>query len=534
MNVSRQVRHVRRHARRTSHQVQRWSRRHARQGRHAYYRARREVRPLWREVEAYPRQGLAVARDWLDDATRDLRRGDLRAVALFLLLVTFALLPLQNLRATSGVAAADLVLGLAAVAALVSRHARPAARPLPHLLRNGLGLMVLGGAVGLVFADERMASLRLLARLAIVVALAFVAVVRVAPSGREVRRLLIAFVVIGAVSGALSSLGDVTGLPLLDRSTFGDRAVGLTVLRYPVLDYLRGTTGSSVSIAINPNLFGGVSAVGGAIALILLIEATTWRTRTVLALSFGGLALGVLFSGSRSALLALLVGCLPAVWRLVRRGFGRRVMIGAAAIAALIAVAALTTVQAPSLDRLLMRPGSADAERTAESTILRYQNATRGLEERGWHSLGTGSGLRDDAASALHDGHLEIWVGLGLIGLVGWILLCTGTIESGVRYAGRAGPLTQRQIALLAVGAGFAANVAVTLFVDTIWNRYIWLLVALVVTLAIRPHGVDAPARDGLVGESDARTDRGADSLDDAEPVTVAVRRSRPGASIST
>ncbi len=489
--VHRQVRHARRRVRKTGHRVERWSRRRVRQGRHAYYRARREVRPFWREVEAYPRQGMAVARDWLDEATRDLRRGDLRAVALFLLLVTFALLPLQNLRATSGVAAADLVLGLAALVALVSRHPRPAAGPLPHLLRNGLGLMALGGAVGLVFADERMASLRLFARLAIVVALAFVAIIRVAPSGREVRRLLIAFVVIGAVSGALSSLGDVTGLPLLDRSTFGDRAVGLTVLRYPVLDYLRGTTGTSVSIAINPNLFGGVSAVGGAIALVLLVEASGWRTRTVLALSFAGLALGVLFSGSRSALLALLVGCLPAIWRIVRRGFGRRVLIGAGLIAGLVFLATVTTVQAPSLDRLLMRPGSPDAERTAESTILRYQNATRGLEDRGWHSLGTGSGLRDDPAAALHDGHLEIWVGLGLIGLVGWILLCAGTIESVVRYAGRAGPLTQRQIALLAVGAGFTANVAVTLFVDTIWNRYIWLLVALVVTLAIRPHGVD-------------------------------------------
>ena len=211
--VHRQVRHARRRVRKTGHRVERWSRRRVRQGRHAYYRARREVRPFWREVEAYPRQGMAVARDWLDDATRDLRRGDLRAVALFLLLVTFALLPLQTLRATSGVAAADLVLGLAALVALVSRHPRPAAGPLPPLRRNGLGLMALGGAVGLVFADERMASLRLFARLAIVVALAFVAIIRVAPSGREVRRLLIAFVVIGAVSGALSSLGDVTGLP---------------------------------------------------------------------------------------------------------------------------------------------------------------------------------------------------------------------------------------------------------------------------------------------------------------------------------
>lgn len=491
MSVAGAGRAVRRRARRVGNDVRRWGRRQTRRGRHTYYRARREVRPLWRDVEAYPRQGLEVSRDWIADATRDLRRGDLRAVAVFLLIVTFALLPLQNLRATSGVAAADLTLGFAALVALVSRHRRPTAQPLPHLLRNGLALMALGGVVGLVLADERVASTKLLVRLVLVVALAFVAVLRVAPNGREVRRFLLAFVVVGAVSGTLSAIGDVTGLPLLDRSTYGDRAVGLTVLRYPVLDYLRGTTSTSVSIAINPNLFGGVSAVGGAMALILLVEATTWRARTVLAAAFGGLALGVLFSGSRSSLLALLVGCIPAVWRLVRRGFGRQVVVAAGLLGVLLVLALATTVQAPSLDRLLMRPGSPDAERTAESTILRYQNATRGLQDRGWHSLATGSGLRDDTASKLHDGHLEIWVGLGLIGLVGWILLCTGTIESGVRYAGRAGPLDAREVALLALGGAFAANVAVTVFVDTIWNRYIWLLVALTITLLVRPHGVE-------------------------------------------
>lgn len=515
MSVTGVGRDVRRRARRSGHQLQRWGRRQQRKGRLAYYRARREVRPLWRELEVLPRQGVAASQAWVDDATRDVRRSDLRSVAAFLLLVTFALLPLQNLRATSGVAAADLLLGVAAIVALVSRHRLPRRLPLPHLLRNGLLAMAIGGAVGLVLADERLVSAKLLIRLGLVVALAFVAVLRVAPTGREVRRLLIAFAVVGGISGALSALGDITGLPLLDRSTYGDRAVGLTLLRYPLLDYLRGTAGTTVSIAINPNLFGGVSAVGGALALVLLVEATTWRARAVLAAAFGGLALGVLFSGSRSSLLALLVGCIPAVWRVVRRGHGRQVLVAAGILGALIVLALATTVQAPSLDRLLMRPGSPDAERTAESTILRYQNATRGLQDRGWHSLATGSGLRDDTASKLHDGHLEIWVGLGLIGLVGWILLCAGTIESGVRYAGRAGPLDEREVALLAVGSAFAANVAVTLFVDTIWNRYIWLLVALAVTLLIRPNGPEEAPDELAASPVDGGVDAPARTADD-------------------
>lgn len=497
-------RRVQRTGRKTSLEVRRWGRSTHRQVRHVYLRARREVRPLEHEVRTFPRRAVASSRTWVDVTAGDARHGDLRAVAVLLLVVTFALLPLQNVRLTSGAAAADLSLALAALVAIVSRHRRPPAEPLPPLIRNGIVLMALGGFVGLVFADEALVSAKLLVRLLAVALLAVVAVVRVAPSGREVRRFLVAFVIAGAVSGAVSALGDLTGAPLLDRSTFGDRAVGLTLLPYPLIDYLRGTTAAAQSIAINPNLFGGVSAVGGALAVTLLVEATSSRLRLVLAAATGGLFLGVLFSGSRSALLALLVGCVPAVWRLVRRGFGRRVLIGAGIVGVLVVLSMVTTVRAPSLDRLLLRPGSADSERTAESTILRYQNATRGLEERGWHSLATGSGLRDDAPSKLHDGHLEIWVGLGLIGLVGWALLCFGIIEGGVRYAGRAGPLRVHEVALLAIASAFAANVMVTLFVDTIWNRYIWLLVALFITLLIRPQGVDAPL---ISGPADATAD---------------------------
>lgn len=513
MNTAqRTLRNVQRSGRRGTREVQRWGRRAHREARHLFLRARREVRPLERELRSFPRRASRTSQAWIVDAGRDLRHGDLRAVALLLLVVTFALLPLQNVRLTAGVAVADLVLVVAAGVALVSRHERPRSSPLPTLVRNGIVLMALGGFVGLVFADEAVVSAKLLVRLLAVAALAAVAVIRVAPSGREARRLLVAFVVVGAISGLVSALGDVTGAPFLDRSTFGDRAVGLTVVPYPLLDYFRGTTAAAESIATNPNLFGGVSAVGGALAVILLIEAAGWRARLVLGAAAAGLFLGVLFSGSRSALLALLVGCVPAVWRLIRRGFGRHVLIGAGIVTAMVVLSLFTTVRAPSLDRLLLREGSADSERTAESTILRYQNATRGLEARGWHSLATGSGLRDDAPSKLHDGHLEIWVGLGLIGLAGWALLCFGIIEGGVRYAGRAGPLRAHEVALLALGSAFAANVVVTLFVDTIWNRYIWLLVALAVSLLIRPYGIEAAAAAGdrhtaLPGDPD-RPDR--------------------------
>lgn len=444
------------------------------------------------------RTSLAVWDDlrfWYRTTAAEVRLGNLRNVGLLLLVVTAALLPLQNIRVTSGIAIADVTLLAAGAVGVLSRHHRPTGLPLAPVMRNGLTLMAIGGVLGLLLADALAESASLLIRLAIVIVLAFTAVIRVAPSGREVRRLLVAFVVSGAVSGVLSSLGDLTGAPLLNRSTFGGRAIGLTFWRFPLLDYARGAD-TSQSLATNPNLFGAVSAVAGAIAIILLLEATSRRSRLVLGASAAGLTLGVLFSGSRSSLVALLVACVPAVWRLVSRGLGNQVLTGATIVAVLLLISLFSTVRAPSIDRLLLREDTASSERTAESTILRYQNATRGLERRGWNSLATGSGLRDDSRSKLHDGHLEIWLGLGLVGLVGWLLVCAGVLEPSLRYAGRSGTLDPRAVSLLAIGSGFTANVVVTLFVDTIWNRYIWLLVALAVSLALRPDGAEEPALD--------------------------------------
>lgn len=444
-------------------------------------RGQREIRRLRRELRAHARL-----------ITTEAQGRSYRSMSLLLLMLTAASLPMQNLRVTSGVAVADVFLIAAAASAVASRHPRPSAAPLPSTLGIGLVLMAVGGVLGLLFADERATSTTLFVRLVVVVVVVFAAVLRVAPSGREVQRLLTVFVVSAAFSAVLSSLGDVTGWPLLNASTFGGRAVGFTLTRFPLVDEVRGVDGGS-SLATNPNLFGAVTAVAGAAALALLVEAVTRRRQVLMGISFVGLALGVLFSGSRSSLLALLVGSTFAIWRLVARGYRRQVLAGAAAVAVVGVLAFSAGASAPSLDRLLLRTDTATSERTAESTILRYQNATRGLENRGWRSLATGSGLRDDTASKLHDGHLEIWVGLGLIGLLGWSLVCFSVVERGARHAGRAGPLRPHEEALLAIGGAFTANMVVTLFVDTVWNRYIWLLVALSVTLVLRPNGIEQP-----------------------------------------
>jgi hypothetical protein len=53
---------------------------------------------------------------------------------------------------------------------------------------------------------------------------------------------------------------------------------------------------------------------------------------------------------------------------------------------------------------------------------------------------------------------------------------------------------------LLAASSGFIAYAVCALFVDNVWNRYIWLLVALVALLG-RPQAgtpLPSPAEDGI------------------------------------
>jgi len=49
-----------------------------------------ELQRLSRELRVLPREGEVLVRDWWRTATRELRRGDFRTVAVFLLLTTFA------------------------------------------------------------------------------------------------------------------------------------------------------------------------------------------------------------------------------------------------------------------------------------------------------------------------------------------------------------------------------------------------------------------------------------------------------------
>jgi hypothetical protein len=442
----------------------------------------------------------------------------LRRWAFLLLLGTFALLPLQNLRLTAAVTLSDLTLVATAVVALLAGPPPGRRLGVPRGFVLGVGLLAAGLVVGLPFAGTLGASALVDLRLAVVVALTAWAVVRVAPSGEEVVRLLTTFTVVGGASGVLSALGAAAGIPFLGAFAFDGRAVGVALSSDSLLDAVRGTD-AATALNHNPNLFGAIAAVGAVIGLVLLLDATDANRRWLLGAASAGLVLGVLFSGSRSALIAMAIGLVPSVWRLARRLSRQIALLAGAGLALLLIVGLLGVVRLPSVDRLLLRDDTTASARTAESTLDRYQSSSRGIEERGWHSFVTGSGLRNEPSAALHDGHLEIWLGLGMLGLVGWIVICGWTVRPAVLLVAVRGALDRRQLALLAVGSGFIANVAVMFFVDTVWNRYIWLLVALVLTLQLRPDG----ARPIRPLTPDASAVRAPSQVDGAPDVPVEV-----------
>jgi O-antigen ligase len=202
---------------------------------------------------------------------------------------------------------------------------------------------------------------------------------------------------------------------------------------------------------------------------------------------------GVAWSGSRSALIGVVVGLSPLVVLLVRTRSRTTVLVAGAVVLVGLGLALAGVVRVPVVDRLLQRHDTAASERSEESTDVRFGQVERGLEQRGELSLVVGSGLRDDNPTALHNGHLEIWMGLGLVGLAGWAIVLLSTVAPAARLVVDDVATLTADAARRAAASGFLAYAVTAVFVDNIWNRYVWVLVALVAVLGTQARDL-APA----------------------------------------
>jgi O-antigen ligase len=338
----------------------------------------------------------------------------------------------------------------------------------PRPLLAGIGLMGIGGLVGLLFADAPVDSGVLLGRLLVAAGLSLGVVLWWDPAGRIVRWLLGAFVVGAAVSAGLGALSATVLISVTDswRDTI-DRAEGLTG---------------------NANHLGAVSAIGVCLALGLAattsnrLKVTAWLALAAV------LGAGLLWSGSRSGLVGVAVGSLVVGWRLWTERRRTPVLVVAGAVGVVLLLAVVGVVRVPAVDRLLLRTDTVASTYSVESTEVRLELAQDRIEDADWSSLLVGAGMDNRDTTGGHSGHLEIWVGTGALGIGGWLLVCVTTLAPVAAIARRRGRLDARQAALLVTGAGFLTHLATTFFLEHIWDRYIWLLVALIAVL--RP---DAP-----------------------------------------
>ena len=383
-------------------------------------------------------------------------RGTRDRLLTVLLMATFALLPLFELRVTKTVAASDVTLALAALICLVGAPLGRSPRSLvPPSLLLGLGLLTVGGLFALLFADAPLDSGVLLGRVLVAAGVSLFVLLWWDPPATAVHLLLGAFVAGATVSAGLGALSSTVLIDVTERwrDTI-DRATGLTG---------------------NANHLGAVTAIG--ICLALGLAATTKRRVEVVGwlVAAAVLGAGLLWSGSRSGLVGVVFGMAVIGWRLWTERRRTPVLV--------VLLAVVGIVRIPAIDRLLLRTDTVASTYSVESTEVRFELARQRLEDAGPASLLVGSGMENRFTTGGHSGHLEIWVGTGLLGFAGWLVVCASTLAPVATLARRPRPLDGRAAALLVVGAGFTAHMATTLFLEHIWDRYIWLLVALVVVL---------------------------------------------------
>ena len=438
-------------------------------------------------------------------------RGLCERGALGMLVGAMALLPLQGVRVghpegltmntvadrATGILVSDVLLVGAASLGLVAIIGRGQPVTLPRLMRGGLVAMGVGGSLGVLAADDRATAFGLWLRLFAVVAVAVASIWGARPSGTRGRCVAMAYLV-GATSSAIVGAVAV-------------RSAGLTRFETPL--------GRAIGLAGNSGALAVVSVIGLALAVVLALETPSRAARAALAVVALALGLAVLDSGSRGALLAVGVLVVVVLVRLWRAG-QRRAALAGVAVAVAIAIGSIVgPLHVRAVNRLLLLDDLATNEITQRSTELRLEQYRLQLRARGWPSLVVGSGLQDreptDSFLQEHDfrdphnGHFEVWLGMGLLGLAGWGLVAAATMGPGVGLMARRHPLRGDEPLLAAVSTAYLTFFVLALTVTNVSNRYVWILVAWSAWLTTARGMADENHGHGIVIRGASRGSRG-------------------------
>jgi hypothetical protein len=372
-------------------------------------------------------------------------------------LVAAILAPMNALRVTSFAALTDVVLVAAAtgtiVTAIVVRRPIALRRPDRRLL-TGLALIAISGLIGTVFAEHPEKSLLVMTKFVLAAAGSILVLALWSASADKLRRFCWAWL-LGAV---LSAAWAVSG----HSPKIGGRPQGL---------------------ATHPNHMGLVCVLGFGLT-VGLASSTVGRQRLAAQVAVLPLVAGGLLSGSRAAVLGMIV--VVPLWS---------VLSGRWALAWRFLLAGVVLVVALGLG-LLHLPANNGATRllgdrsSAESNAERVQDLQLSIDRFVRHPL-TGEGF--EFSQEAHNIYLQVLVAGGPVALLGLGLVVSSVLRPGLAIAGalRRARVSRNVLLPLGMVSGYVGYLVASMFQNVLWDRYLWLFIAAALSLmasAIQEH----------------------------------------------
>jgi hypothetical protein len=392
-------------------------------------------------------------------------RLGLQAFAVFVAVPCMVLTPWIGVHPQGSFTYGDLLLIMVVGSAGIAALGSPAIPSLGHSTKKiatACALMVVGSLIGMTVADAdptTSVSNTFAYSTAVTAALAFVFLLR--PSSRQLRVLVGAYGFGVLISCLYAQIEPVTAVN-------GFRPSGLTT---------------------HPNHLGISGVLGAGMWMALLLAARKRTARVVHILGIAGVTWGVLISGSRAALVGVLV-LFTATAIGSRSGWYIIAVLGAlSAGAAAVAWGYVQFGETSALTRLL---GQGSAREADLGRAEHYRVVTERIGEHMFTGVGFGDGRTG------HSLYLQMWSIGGLLGLAAAAILVTTAIRSW-KLAG-----DRRDGLAVGLWSGYLGYLVAAIGSNQMWDRYLWVALALALLADAKGSVTSAYATSG----GDIRTNR--------------------------
>jgi O-antigen ligase len=366
------------------------------------------------------------------------------------------LLPLNALRPLPWLSLADVFLALLMTLALIARGLqgeREAATQL-RLYYVGAFMLVIGGFLGSYTSESLTVSLLNVLRLTIAAVGVPACLIMWRPSHQQVMKMLWAW-------QAGNTMSVVAGLA-----------------------YARAYDGRVYGLTTHPNHFGLLCllSVGIGCALFVGSRPSIWRLNALGSTVLG--VIGVFESGSRAALLGSAVLLVAVIW--ASKGSSGILILSVLVIAYVLIAPRLTMLSEHSAYIRLIE----DDRGVIESNTGRIQ-----LLRLTWADIRrqpfVGVGLEN--ATRAHNIYLQMWAGAGLLGLAGFALVTWLSVRPflAILFCRGSPLMSPREL----VSAAYLSYLVAALFSNNVWDRYLWLVVGIVLTLETPNNAASVPQR---------------------------------------